>query len=114
MTSPKYIQSAPVTVNPTSTSLGIVDVRDARLVAIYVKNLDAVQTLDVTVRRRAALGDDFSDSQVFEELTAIPPLTPKTIDFDCGVQAEIEVVGIASGGGLNATLTVKPDYGRRG
>ena len=89
------------------------DTRDTRLVAIYVKNTDATQTLDVTVRRRATLADDFAEGQVFDEFTAIPPLTPRVVDFDCGVNTEVEVVGVASGAGLDAELTIKPDGGRR-
>lgn len=111
--SPKYVQSETKPAGPTSTSLAIVDVRDTRLIAIYVKNTDAVQTLSVTVRRRATLADDFSEGQVFDEFTDIPPLTPRVVDFDCGVNTEVEVVGIASGAGLDATITIKPDGGRR-
>lgn len=93
--------------------MGIVDVGDTARVAVSVKNLDAVQTLNVTLRRRPAVQDDFSDAPVFDELTGIPALTTRAVDFDTGVHKELEVVGVASGAGLNATLTVKPDGGRR-
>ena len=100
-------------VNPTSTSMVIIDVRDTRLVAIGVKNLDAVQTLTCTIRRRAHQSDDMADGQFFPELDAIPPLTQRAVDVDVGVNMDIELVGIASGGGLQATVTVKSDWGRR-
>lgn len=102
-----------VTVNATSTSLAVIDVRDTRLVAVAIKNQDVTQTLSVTLRRRCHPADDFAEGNIFEELTDIPPGTQRAVDVDVGVQWDLEVVGIASGAGLTATLTVKPDRGRR-
>jgi hypothetical protein len=103
-----------VPILPTSTVMATVDVRDSRLVAVSVKNLDVgVQTLTVTIGRRCSLADDFSPAQTFEDFTDIPAGAQRTVDFDCGVNLELEVRGIASGLGLNAIITVKPDGGRR-
>lgn len=102
-----------VTVNPTSTSLAIVSIANTRLMAISVKNLDAAQSLTVTLRRRAHPSDDFADAAAFQEFDAIPPLTARSVDVDCGTHFELEVVGVASGAGLQATLACKPDMGRR-
>ncbi len=111
--SPKFIRTPSVPVLATSTSMAIVDVRDTRLVAVSVKNLDAAQTLNVTLRQRAHPDDDMTDAPVFDELTTIPALTARCITFDVGVMGELEVVGVASGAGLNASVGVKPDGGRR-
>ena len=111
--SEKYLAQLPVAVGPTSTSMGIIDSRDTRWVAIQAKNLDATQTLTCTVRRRARLADDFAPSVAFDEFFAIPALASRVVDFDSGLSAEVEVLGVASGGGLNSLLTMKPDHGRR-
>lgn len=112
MASPPYFRDR-VAVGPTSTSLAIVLIANTRLMAVSVKNLDATQTLTVTLRRRAHPEDDFCDAAAFEELVSIPPLTPRTVDVDCGTHYELEVLGIASGAGLDADLACKPDMGRR-
>jgi len=108
----KAFNSAPLPVLSTSTSMAIVDVSTTRRVAVSVKNLDATQTLSVTLRQRAFAADDMAPAPVFDELTAIPALTPRIITFDVGAMNELEVVGVASGAGLNASLSVIPDGGR--
>jgi hypothetical protein len=100
-------------VDPTPDVIATVDVRDTRIVSIYVKNLDGAQTLSVTIQTRGTLDADFSERLVFDELTAIPAGKARTIDFDCGTQSELQLTGIASGAGLLADVTIKPDGGRR-
>lgn len=111
--SPTYLFTRGKQVDPTPTVIGTVDVRDTRLAVIYVKNLDALQTISVTIQRRAYLADDFTEAQVFEEFTSIPPLTARCVDFDCAVHRELQVTAISSGVGCLADLSVNPDWGRR-
>ena len=89
----------------------VVDIRDARVVAVAVKNLDAVQTLSCALRRRAHLDDDFALSSL-PDLVEVLPLEQKSVDVDCGTNVELELVGTASGAGLTAQVTVKNDGGR--
>jgi hypothetical protein len=102
-----------VAVGVTTTSLVTVDVRDARIVCVAVKNLDASQTLTVTLRARCHASDDFAERAVLRDLTDIPPSTQVCVDVDVGVLTELEVLGVASGAGLDAVVTIKPDNGRR-
>ena len=102
-----------VSVGPTSTVMATVDIRDTRTCAVAVKNTDASQTLDVTLRRRCDSRDDFAPTNTPLELEAILPGEQRACDIDVGVHVELEVLGVASGAGLDAVITVKPDYGRR-
>lgn len=103
-----------VPAGPTSTSLAIIDVRNTRFVACAAKNLDATQTVTVSLRRRASNLDDFADAQFYVELADIPPLTQRQVDVDVGSNFELEALGVASGAGATVMLTLKPDFGRRG
>jgi hypothetical protein len=104
----------PATAGPTTTSLGIIDVRETRLASVSVKNLDATQTVTVSLRRRAHLGDDFADAQYYPELEAIAPGVQKQVDVDVGVNMELEALGVASGAGASVMLTMRSDTrGRR-
>ena len=111
--SPTYLVANAVAVDPTPDVIATVDVRDTRLVSIYVKNLDGAQTCDVTIQTRGSLAADFAERNVFDELTAIPAGVARTIDYDCGTQVELQLTAIASGAGLNVDVTIKPDGGRR-
>lgn len=103
----------PVDVNPTSTSLAILDVRATRTVSLAVKHSAAGQTLTVWTRLRLSPLDDFADGAQREELLDIPTDTPRLVVLEVSDAAyELEVMGRASGGGLTCNLTVEPD--RRG
>lgn len=110
---PTWVQDPAVPVDPTPTVVATVDVRDTRLLAIYVKNLDGAQTCDVTIQTRGARSSDFAERAVFDELTAIPAGAARTIDFDCGTQVELQLTAVASGAGLDLDVSIKPDGGRR-
>jgi hypothetical protein len=101
-----------VTVNPTSTSMAVVDVRDWSTLAIGVKNLDETQTLSVWIRRRADALDDFTNAQQPPEFVDIQPLEQACVDVNVGSQVQLEVVGVASGAGLSAVLTIRASLGR--
>ena len=103
----------PAPVGTVTTSLAVVDVRDTRMVAVSFKNTDGTQTCTLTVRRRAHPADDMDDGIVFPEFENIAPGRTKQVDVDVGVSMDLEVVGIASGGGFTGNLTIKPDMGRR-
>jgi len=92
-----------VAVAPTATTLATFDVGTTATLTVQVANLDAVQTLACTVQRRATLTSAFVDSTI-GDLADVQPLGSACVDLDCGANAEIRIVGVASGAGLTATV----------
>jgi hypothetical protein len=92
-----------VAVAPTVTTLATFDTSQTQTLTVQVSNDDAVQTLACTVQRRASLLAAFADSTM-PDLSSIAPLGTAAVDIDCGGNAEVRVVGYASGAGLAATV----------
>ena len=92
-----------VAVAPTVTTLATFDTAQTQTLTIQVSNADAAQTLECVVQRRASLLADFADTTM-PDLASIAPLGTAAVDIDCGGNAEVRVVGFASGAGLTATV----------
>lgn len=96
----------PVSVNGTSTSLVVVDVRDLRSVAVTFKNTDVSQTVDLYIWTKSHKLDDLAPRQQPPEFAAIPPGETRTRDVELGTEVELEVVGVASGAGCDGSLSI--------
>lgn len=100
---------APYDINPTLTSLVVLDVRQVNLVTVTFKNPDGAQTVSVTFNSRTHRLDDLAPRAVLDELTNIPAGATRTADLSLGAAYELEVLAQASGLGITgATLTVVP------
>ena len=105
-----YTTRQTVDVGPTSTSMATVDVRDNVTVCVAVTNHDEAQTLAVTLRARCHPSDGFAVRASFKEFESIAPGEPVCVDVHVGTLTELEVVGVASGAGVSATVTVRPGF----
>lgn len=102
--SPKAIDPpVSVSVAPVTTTLATFDTATTATLTVQVANLDGSQTLACTVQRRATLSSAFVDT-LLGDLASIGPGASACVDLDCGANAEIRVVGVASGAGLTATI----------
>jgi hypothetical protein len=88
----------------------VVDVRDCVTACVAVKNHDAEQTLAVSLRARCHESDDFAARAAFKEFEAISPGEQVCVDVHVGTLTELEVLGVASGAGVSATVTVRPGF----
>ena len=104
MASPRAQDPAlPVSVAPTSTTLGTFDTSATQTLTIQVTNLDGVQDLACTIQRKAISSLGFADTTM-PDLANIPAGTTAAVDIDCGSNLEVRVVGTASGAGLECTV----------
>lgn len=92
-----------VAVGPTTTTLATFDTSQTQTLTVQVTNTDAAQVLACTVQRRASLMASFADTTM-PDLSNIAALSTAAVDIDCGGNAEVRVVGFASGVGLTATI----------
>lgn len=114
MPSPNAIPPTAVSVAPTTTTLGTFDTQRAKTLSVSVRNDDLSQTLACVVQRRAMSREtsggnasDFSDTTL-PDLSSISPGVTAAVDIDCAANAEVRIVGTASGAGLTATIAARP------
>ena len=105
MPNPKAIDPPlSVSVASTTTALATFDASTTAVLTVQVSNSDASQTLACTVQRRAVNGASFVDSSI-PDLSSIGPSSAACVDIDCAANAEIRIVGVASGAGLTALIS---------
>ena len=107
-----FLKPTVVPVDPTPTEVLRIDVRDTRLLAITVKNLDVSQVVTCTVERRAFLESDFVPTTL-GDLSDIQPGLAGTVDVDSGAHMEVRVMATASGLGCDVEVSARNDGGRR-
>lgn len=113
MPSPNSLPPTAVSVAPTTTTLGTFDTQRSKLLSLAVRNDDVSQTLACVIQRRAMSREtsggnasDFSDTSI-PDLASIAPGVTAAVDVDCAANAEVRVVGTASGAGLTATISAR-------
>ena len=106
MTTHTVVPSATVAVAPTGTVLATWRASAINtVVTVQVTNTDAVQTLDCVLRRRVSADFEMAVSTL-PDLRDIPALGTAAVDIETGAAYEVEVLGTASGAGLDALVMV--------
>lgn len=109
-TYPRALAATSISVAPVETSMGTLDTINTDWLTVQIYNASSSQALDCRLRLSArqdttaqTLPTAISE---FLGLTNIQPLESRCVDIQvCGVRV-IEVIGIASGVGLTATIAV--------
>lgn len=104
MHKPNLVSRVTRPVLPTETVITTVNVHTFGLLSLQVKNTDETQTLDCVVKSRCTKDDDFAESEL-TDLQGIQPGETRKVDIDVRVTYEIELVGTASGAGLDCTVS---------
>lgn len=107
-----YLKDEPFAVAPTPTDITLLDVRDTRLLAVSVTNLDVSQTVDGSVLSAVWKGGTLGLTTL-ADLQAIAPGETRPVTLDCDTRSEIQLRFVASGAGCNIRVSAKPDGGRR-
>jgi hypothetical protein len=94
----------PKAVAPTPTLLATIHVEEYALLCMQFENLDATQTLDVTIKVRSSRTGNYAPNS-FSELLGIAALTPAAVPIDVKGFVDIQFWGVASGAGLNCTIS---------
>jgi hypothetical protein len=87
-------------VAPTPTLLASVHVDAWECLAMEFKNLDATQTLDITVKRRCSHTGDYSATAATDFLGILPGVTA-CASLEVWGSVDVQFWGVASGAGLN-------------
>jgi hypothetical protein len=104
MKKPNVIKREPQHALPTETVLGEYRVGDWSLISLQVTNTDETQTLACRIDSRLTVDDDYAPSTL-PDLAEIPPLATRKVDIDCRGVLDIQLVGAASGIGLDCFVS---------
>lgn len=99
-------------VGPTPTEVVTVTVRDTRLLAGTVTNLDGLQTVAGEVLA-ATWAADNPGLTAYSDLASIGPGETKPFAIDCATFDHLVFRFTASGAGCDVRISARPDRGRR-